>query len=81
MVYRNNGYIIGFSNSDNTDEENSISEALKNAPTPPQGYGCRLKEDLTWELFELPTSTETDNEATEADYINALEELGVSFDG
>ena len=75
MIYKNDDYIIGFTNSDDTDKE--IVEALKNVPIAPQGFGCRLKNDLTWEVFELPKSTE----ATEADYISALEDLGVKFNG
>lgn len=27
-------------------------------PVPPQGKGCRLKEDLSWELYDLPVSVE-----------------------
>ena len=75
MVYKNNNYIIGFISTDDTEKENAIVEALKNVPIAPQGFGCRLKDDLIWEIFELPKSTETD-EATEADYIAALEDFG-----
>ena len=40
-----------------------------------------ITEEEKARLEELwNTETPTDNEATEADYINALEELGVSFD-
>lgn len=79
MVYENNGYITGFTNSE---ENNAITEAMKNVPVVPNGYGCRLKDDLTWEVFKFPESTEpTETEATEADYISALEDLGVQFNG
>ena len=56
---------------------------MKSKPIAESGFDYRLKEDLTWELFELPVSEETpeDTEATEADYINALEDLGVNFNG
>lgn len=78
-----NGYIVSVSNSnigiEITDEEYSlISEALANKPIK-EGYYFKLKNDLTWEEFEIITPTET--EATEADYINALERLGVNFGG
>ena len=36
----------------------------------------RLKEDLSWELYELPI-VEEDEEATAEDYQNALAEMGV----
>lgn len=83
MVYKNNGYIYGVSDKPIDKESIKIYEVIKSKPTPPNGYDYRLKEDLTWELFELPQSTETptENEATEADYISALEDLGVKFGG
>lgn len=31
-----------------------IKEMTKNRPTPPEGYDYRLREDLTWEEYELP---------------------------
>ena len=38
-----------------TDEEyNSLLEHIRNRPEAEEGYGYRLKEDLTWELYELP---------------------------
>lgn len=62
-----------------TEEEyNNILHVLKNQPTPKDGYGYRLKEDLSWEEYELPVE-EIIEEATEADYINALGEMGVDF--
>ena len=77
----NNGYIVSVNNvgigTEMTDEEyETIREALNNKPTK-EGYGFKLKTDLTWEMFELPKEEIT--EATETDYINALEELGVNF--
>jgi uncharacterized protein YozE (UPF0346 family) len=51
---------------------------MMNSPCVVVAYLKSAKEDLTWELFQLPESKETD-EATEADYINALEDLGVNF--
>lgn len=32
----------------------AIIKAIQNRPVPPEGYGYRLKTDLTWELYELP---------------------------
>lgn len=56
-VVRDN-YIISVSDvnvgTEITEEEYKlICEALKNKPTK-DGYYAKLKEDLTWELFELP---------------------------
>lgn len=42
------------------------------------GYDYRLKEDMTWELVEVPEPEPVEEEATEADYQAALAELGVS---
>lgn len=33
-----------------------IIKALSFTPTAPDGYGYRLKADLTWELYELPVA-------------------------
>jgi hypothetical protein len=80
----NDGYIVSVSNSNIgvkiTDEEYSrINEALAKKPTK-DGYYYKLKDvSLTWEEFEIVIIPET--EATEADYISALEDLGVQFGG
>ena len=58
------------------EEYRRIRAVLLNAPTAPPGYTYRLREDLIWELCELPESPETDDEATEDDYQNALREMG-----
>ena len=76
-----NGYIVSVNNAnigiEITDEEyTAICEALKNKPKK-DGYYFKLRTDLTWEMFEAPIVEETT--ATETDYINALEELGVNF--
>ena len=58
-------------------EYNEVLTALENRPETPDGFGCRLKNDLTWELYELPPVTEEDM-AQEADYLAALERFGVT---
>lgn len=55
----NNGYILavgtGNGNVEITEQEyNETLNAISNMPTAPQGYGYKLKDDLTWELYELP---------------------------
>lgn len=60
------------------DEYNCILAAIQSCPTPPAGCGCRLKTDLTWELYALPSDAQEDEESTSEDYQAALAELGVS---
>lgn len=78
-----NGYIIslvkGVTNGNITEDEyNTILEVIHNKPTPPDGFDYKLREDLTWELYELPTPEPEDEEATEDDFKAALNTLGVS---
>jgi len=58
------------------EEYENILSVIRNRPTAETGYAYRLRTDLTWELAEAPV-TEDDVEATEADYLSALAELGV----
>ena len=37
-----------------TEEYANIVDLVHNRPTPPEGYDYRLREDLTWEEYELP---------------------------
>lgn len=60
-----NGYLtaIGTGNGGNeiTEEEySSLLEHIRSCPEAPEGYGYRLKEDLTWELYELPIVEDTE---------------------
>lgn len=80
-----NGYIISIvTPCDNgnitADEYNAILAAIHSRPAAPAGHGYRLREDLTWELYELPAVEPEDEDATEDDYRAALNELGVSTD-
>lgn len=81
LVNKQDGYIcgvvagVGIEISNITEAEyTEIKAVLENAPTAPDGFYYRLKENLEWELYELP---EIEEEATEQDYIAALAELGV----
>ena len=59
-------------------EYNEILSIIHNRPTAPTGYVYKLRADtLEWELVELPPIEEDDDEATESDYIDALNDLGV----
>ena len=86
MMYQKNtenGYIVsivkGVSVGNITEAEyQAIMDIIRNKPTAEQGFDYRLREDLTWELFQLPEpEPEADEEATEADYLASLAELGV----
>lgn len=61
-----NGYIVALSSRHGTDisdsEYQSISEKIHSAPTAPSGYRYQLRENLTWELCELPASEDADPE-------------------
>lgn len=48
------------------EEYQTIKEIIKSAPTAPDGYGYRLKSDLTWEMCELPVVEEVELTAEEA---------------
>ena len=64
----------------NESEYNELMSIIHNRPIPQSGYDYKLKADtLTWELVELPP-IEDDEEATESDYITALQDLGVTLD-
>lgn len=59
--YKNidSGYLIsvGTGNGGTEITESEYSEILatiRNKPTPRDGYGYRLKTDLTWEEYEMP---------------------------
>ena len=53
------GYITSISTSAGQteitkQEYNKIIEVIRNKPIADSGYSYKLKEDLTWELYELP---------------------------
>ena len=64
------GYIIAIgkyvAGEDITDEYAAqIMQALSTAPAPEDGYGYRLKEDLTWEQYIIPPVPEPDEPTIE----------------
>ena len=79
------GYLVsvgtGTSGTEITESEyNDLLSIIHNRPTPSTGFDYKLKADtLEWELVELPP-IEEDDEATESDYITALQDLGVEVD-
>lgn len=51
-------------------EYEDIRARIDAAPTPPEGFGCRLRTDLRWELYPLP---EPEEEEETLDPARALE--------
>jgi hypothetical protein len=67
MYYKiiTDGYImvVGTGNggiSITKEEYESLISHIHNRPEAPEGYDYRLREDLTWELYELPPVPEDD---------------------
>lgn len=74
------GYIVaigtGYGGMEITIEEYSkLSTYIQNRPTPPEGYDYRLRDDLTWEEYELPPIDPADDE------ISADEALAIILGG
>ena len=82
----NDGYLVsvgtGSGGTEITESEyNELLSIIHDRPTPPTGFDYKLKADtLTWELVELPEPSAEDDEATESDYIDALQDLGVDVE-
>ena len=51
---------------------NKILEMLKNRPEAPEGYGCRLTDELEWELYEVLVIEDTDPELTENEVLDII---------
>lgn len=80
--YINDGYVEGIGEATGDGnitkaEYNEILTIVHNRPTPKEGYGIRLKTDLTWEEYELPPEPEPEP-TEEEDMQMALKALGVS---
>ena len=80
-VFTNDGYIVSIVHDGGTAEAYPHIEAeLRARPTAPVGYDYRLTTSLEWELYQLPEPELEDEEtATEADYLDALAEIGVAL--
>lgn len=63
------GYLVSIGKGNgNTEiaesEYNDILFTIQNKPTAQDGYDYRLKEDLTWEEYELPEAVEEQTESS-----------------
>lgn len=75
-----NGYILAIGTGNGGEEiteseYDEIMTVIRNHPVR-EGYGYRLKTDLTWEEYENPTPPPDPSEEVSADEIaDALEEI------
>ena len=53
------------------EEYDSLLAHIKARPIPEDGYDYRLKEDLTWELYELPP-VDNDVEISDTEALNII---------
>lgn len=64
----------GFGNTEISEEEyNGIMSVIHNRPIPQDGYAYRLREDLTWELYELPPVEEIEEEISGEELLDMIE--------
>lgn len=47
-------------------EYKRVKTIVNQKPTPPEGYGYRLTDELAWELYELPQEADPELTAEEA---------------
>lgn len=76
-----NGYIVavgtGETGEEITEEEyNTIRAAMAEKPVAPDGYDYKLKDDLTWEQYELPVIDPLEEEIDDAEAYSII--LGVN---
>lgn len=80
MVYKitNDKYVVALSTTQGTpiteSEYINILQAIKSAPHK-DGYGYRLREDLTWESYELPPEPPVEDEVTAEQILADLEAI------
>lgn len=64
-----NGYLVAVGNGSGGEEITAEEYAellniIRNKPSAPEGFDYRLREDLEWELYELPPAPIEDEEIT-----------------
>lgn len=77
--YADDGYIVcvgtgGMGEEIGEDEYNEIMTTIQNKPMRTETNDFRLKEDLTWEEYELPKPEEDEN-IDPTEIADALEEI------
>lgn len=73
-----NGYLVaigtGAGGIEITEEEyNALLTHIRSCPEAPEGYGYRLKENLTWEIYKLPTVPDEEKEISGDELMTMLE--------
>lgn len=59
ITKKDNGYIISFqSEGENDNEYFEAIKIIETRHTPRDGHDYRLREDMTWEEYELPNEEE-----------------------
>lgn len=58
-----------------TEEHDHIKLIVKDKPVADPGYDYWLKEDLTWELVEVPQVDPTDEEISGDELLTMIEEV------
>lgn len=76
----NNNYIIaigtGNGGTEITElEYNEIMSVIQNRPQPTETTAYRLKDDLTWESYEVEPISDEDSEPTEEERLDAYDIL------
>lgn len=54
------------------EEYDNILSVIRDRPTAQNGYEYRLKENLTWELFEVDDIPEEDGEISDSDALSII---------
>ena len=79
IITKNNNGTYFRGNEEITEQEyNNILDIIHNKPIAPDGFEYRLTDNLEWELHEVIIE-ETEATATEQDYQNAIQEMGVKL--
>lgn len=53
-------------------EYNNLLEIIHNKPIAESGYDYRLREDLTWEVYERPVIPLEDEEISDTEALNII---------
>ena len=80
-VYISDGYIVCYGNGAGgneitPEEEAELFHALDTKPMPTETTDYKLKDDYSWEAYEVPPPEPV--QATSEDYEAALAQLGVN---
>ena len=73
-----NGYLIAIGTGESSGEEitkeeyDNIMTIVCNRPEVGENVGCRLKTDLTWELYERPIVEDTDPDISDSEALDII---------